>query len=77
MRAYAEAMKLAPEVTEIRFWTAVTMISSGREKEALPIFQEVFAEDGNWVEVVKRLPAAGLLPAGGKVLGKILAQAPR
>jgi hypothetical protein len=70
-------MELAPEVTEIRFWAALTMFTEGLRDEALAIFQEVFEKEPLWIEVTKRLPAAGLLANDAGQLEKILAVARR
>jgi uncharacterized Ntn-hydrolase superfamily protein len=74
--AYKRAMELAPEVTEIRYWAALTMFSEGLQDEALTIFQEVFTKEPLWVEVTKRLPAAGLIVNDAGQLDKILTVAP-
>ena len=76
LQAYGRAMELAPEVTEIKFWAALTMFTEGVENEALKIFGEVFAKEPLWIEVTKRLPAAGLLVNDAGQLDKILAAAP-
>lgn len=70
---YSQARLHAPEIVEIPFWVAVTMFSAGREAEALPIFEEVFARESRWREVVRRLPKAGLLPGDPAKLHAILA----
>lgn len=72
---YSRATELAPGIVELPFWQAVTLFVEGREAEALPIFRRVFAEEPRWVEVVRRLPAAGLLPDEAAV-ERILAAAP-
>jgi uncharacterized Ntn-hydrolase superfamily protein len=74
--AYGRAMELAPEVTEIRYWAAVTMFSEGMETDALKLFREVFEKEPLWIEVTRRLPAAGLLANDAGQLEKILAVAP-
>jgi uncharacterized Ntn-hydrolase superfamily protein len=61
-RAYAEAMRLAPDVVELRFWAAVTMYTNGQEEQARKIFREVFAREERWVELVPRLAKVGLFP---------------
>ena len=76
MEAYNRAMDLAPNVTEIKYWTALTMFSEGLENEALEIFTEVFAREPLWVEVTRRLPAAGLLINDAGELDRILSVAP-
>jgi len=61
MKEYAEAMKLAGDNVEIAFWSALTLAMKGKVDQALPIFKKVFSADKNWVEVLKRLPKAGLV----------------
>jgi uncharacterized Ntn-hydrolase superfamily protein len=61
-RAYAEAMKLAPDVVELRFWAAVTMYTNGQVAPAKEIFRDVFAKESRWVDLVPRLAKVGLFP---------------
>jgi uncharacterized Ntn-hydrolase superfamily protein len=61
--AYAEAMRLAPDVVELRFWTAVTLYTNGKEDEARKLFRDVFARESRWVALVPRLAKVGLFPA--------------
>jgi len=75
MEEYGAAMKLAGDNLEIAFWSAFTMVVKGKVDQALPIFRKVFAADKNWVEVLKRLPRAGLIPdndSGRALLLRIL-----
>jgi uncharacterized Ntn-hydrolase superfamily protein len=75
MKEYAEAMKLAGDNLEIAFWSALTLAMKGKVAQALPIFKKVFSADKNWVEVLKRLPKAGLVSeddAGRALLQQIL-----
>ena len=76
MSEYAAAAQMMPNNVEIKYWAAITMITAGREKEAMPYFKEVFAKDRNWIDVTKRLPAAGLLPDDPGMMEKILGAAP-
>jgi uncharacterized Ntn-hydrolase superfamily protein len=75
VKLYSQAVELAPGIVELPFWQAVTLFSSGREDEALPIFQKVFAEEPAWARLVPRLPASGLLPDDPEKIQKILAVA--
>jgi uncharacterized Ntn-hydrolase superfamily protein len=75
MRQYEAAMKLAPDVVELRFWAAVSMYTNGREREALPLFKSVFAKEARWVPLVARLPKAGLFPEDPKKVAEVQAQA--
>ncbi len=72
--AYNAAASLAPEIIELPFWQAVTLAESGKITKSLPIFKKVFASDRNWVELLRRLPAAGLLKVSESDLSLILSQ---
>jgi len=71
---YTAACKLAPEIVEIPFWQAVTLVHAGRVDEALPIFRKVFEAEPVWAELVPRLVPSGLMPDDAEVLGKIAGQ---
>lgn len=62
LKEYAAAAKLAPEILELPFWQAVTLVTVGREVEAVPLFRMVFAKEPYWADLIPRLPAAGQLP---------------
>jgi uncharacterized Ntn-hydrolase superfamily protein len=77
LEAYGAAAKQLPDNPEVMYWAAVTMITAGREKEALAYFRDVFAREPKWVEVTRRLPASGLLPDDPALMEKIVGVAPR
>lgn len=75
LRAYATAAAMVPDSAtngEMVFWHAVTLATLGRVDEALPLFRRAFAQDPNWVELVRRLPGAGQLPDDPALLRRIL-----
>jgi len=57
---YGRAAELYPENLEIVFWNAFTLATNDKLPESLPLFQQVFAKEDRWIELLKRLPAAGL-----------------
>lgn len=71
MNKYQAAEEYAPSIDEIPFWVAVTLADSGQLEKALPIFVRVFKINPNWIELVKRLPKAGLLRDDAEMLSKI------
>jgi uncharacterized Ntn-hydrolase superfamily protein len=73
LKEYAQSSAIAPEIVELPFWQAVTLASVGREAEAAPIFQKVFAAEPKWAELVPRLPAAKLLPDDPGLIRRIVA----
>ena len=80
VREYGTAMKLAGNNVEIAFWSALTLAMKGRVEQAKPIFRRVFSADRNWIEVLKRLPKAGMISdddAGRILLKQILDAAGR
>ncbi len=77
MREYTRAMEMAPDNLEMTFWPAVTLASIGRVDEALPLFSRVFKDDPRWAELLRRLPAAKLLPDDTTLIEKILSVAPQ
>ncbi|MEW5899977.1 MAG: DUF1028 domain-containing protein [Acidobacteriota bacterium] len=77
MKSYTRAMEMYPANAEMIFWPAVTLASSGRVEESLPLFKKVFAVDYNWAILVPRLPQVGQLPKDKALIKKILAQAPK
>jgi uncharacterized Ntn-hydrolase superfamily protein len=72
LREYAAAAELAPEIEELPFWQAVTLASTGRIDDALPIFQKVFEKNPAWADLVPRLPPAKLLPDDPMLIKQIL-----
>jgi uncharacterized Ntn-hydrolase superfamily protein len=74
--AYAEAMQLAPDVVELRFWAAVTMYQNGQKDEARKIFREVFGKETRWVDLVPRLAKVGLFPADSAAVADVVSLRP-
>ncbi len=74
MHAYEAAMKLAPEVVELQFWAAVSMVTNGRRQEGLELFRKVFARERRWIELVPRLATVGLFPSDPKLIAEVQAQ---
>lgn len=77
LKEYAAAGRLAPEILELPFWEAVTLVVVGREAEAAPIFRRVFAKEPYWADLVPRLPAAGQLPDDPALIKRIVGLRPK
>jgi len=73
LNEYTAAGTLAPEILELPFWQAVTLVVVGREAEAAPIFRRVFEKEPQWADLVPRLPAAGQLPDDAALIARIVA----
>jgi uncharacterized Ntn-hydrolase superfamily protein len=76
-KAYAEAMRLAPDVVELQFWAATTMYTNGREEDARKLFRQVFGREPRWLDLVPRLAKVGLFPNDPKKIDDVLNQRPR
>ena len=64
LAVYADSVARLPQHHEIPFWQAVVLAGLGRDDEARAAAAPVFARaDGErWRELVRRLPATGVLP---------------
>jgi uncharacterized Ntn-hydrolase superfamily protein len=59
---YEAAHEAQPGNPELAFWHGVALAGSGREDEARGLLGEAFRAGEGWRELLRRLPAAGLLP---------------
>ena len=66
------ALALLPENVEIGFWRGVQLCIDGRDAEARPLLDRAYAIDDGWRELVRRLPAAGLLADDAALVARIL-----
>jgi uncharacterized Ntn-hydrolase superfamily protein len=69
---YETAHRSQPDNLELAFWHGVALAASGREDEAAPILRRAFAEHAGWIELMKRLPAAGLFPDDGELIARLI-----
>lgn len=77
LQEYTRAMELYSGNPEMIFWPAVTLASTGRVKESLPLFRKVFSIDANWALLLQRLPAVGQFPKDRKLMKQILQEMPK
>ena len=76
MDAYRAATGLvSDEATggEAPLWVGVTLAGEGREEEAVPYLQRAQAQNDRWVDLLRRLPASGLMPADEGLLDRLAA----
>jgi uncharacterized Ntn-hydrolase superfamily protein len=80
MTEYGKAAELLPDNVEVQYWAAVTLATSGKFEQALPMFRTVFAADPNWIELTKRLHKPGIIPdtpEGRALVERIVSQGAR
>ena len=68
---YEAAHRSQPDNHELAFWHGVALAANGREAEAAPILRRAFEAHAGWVELLKRLPAAGLFPDDGELIARL------
>jgi uncharacterized Ntn-hydrolase superfamily protein len=72
LEEYEAAHRSQPDNLELAFWHGVALATNGREDEAAQILRRAFAADSGWVELLKRLPAAGLFPDDGELIARLI-----
>ena len=56
-----------------RLSIARILASEGREEEAVPYLQRAQAQYDRWADLLRRLPASGLLPADDALIDRLTA----
>jgi uncharacterized Ntn-hydrolase superfamily protein len=69
---YEAAHRSQPDNLELAFWHGVALAASGREEDAAPIMRRAFEAHIGWIELLKRLPAAGLFPDDGELIARLI-----
>jgi uncharacterized Ntn-hydrolase superfamily protein len=69
---YQQARALLRGNDEAAFWSAVMLADIGRGAEARGLFEEIVGREPGWAELLRRLPAAGLLRNGEKTVKRLL-----
>jgi uncharacterized Ntn-hydrolase superfamily protein len=74
LAAYERALTVVPDEAtngEAAFWVGVTLAGTEDADAALPYLRRAYAQDPRWVETLRRLPAAGLLPADAALVERL------
>ena len=58
-----EAIALAPEMVELRFWTGLSLAESGNLDEGCRLIAEAAQKNQRWIETIRRLVAADRISA--------------
>jgi uncharacterized Ntn-hydrolase superfamily protein len=72
LEEYEAAHRSQPGNVELAFWHGVALAANGREDEAAPILRRAFEAHDGWIELLKRLPAAGLFPDDGELIARLI-----
>jgi uncharacterized Ntn-hydrolase superfamily protein len=68
---YEAAHSPHPDNLELAFWHGLALAGNGREDEAVRMLRPVFDAHPGWVELLKRLPAAGIFPDDAELIGRL------
>jgi uncharacterized Ntn-hydrolase superfamily protein len=68
---YEAAHRAHPENLELAFWYGLALAGNGREDEAIRVLRAPFQAHPGWVELLKRLPAAGLFPDDDELIARL------
>jgi uncharacterized Ntn-hydrolase superfamily protein len=68
---YEAAHRSQPDNHELAFWHGVALAANGREDEARQVLRPAFDAHAGWVELLKRLPSAGLFPDDGELIARL------
>jgi uncharacterized Ntn-hydrolase superfamily protein len=72
LAAYEAAHRSQPDNLELAFWHGAALAAEGRADEAAQLMRPAFEANPGWVELLKRLPAAGLFPDDGELIARLV-----
>jgi uncharacterized Ntn-hydrolase superfamily protein len=68
---YEAARRSQPDNLELAFWHGLMLAGNGREEEGAQVLRAPFAANPGWVELLKRLPASGLIPDDAELIARL------
>jgi len=72
LEAYQEARARLAGNDEAAFWAAILLADAGRVDEARSVFEDIASREPGWRDLVRRLPAAGMLKHGDATVSSLL-----
>jgi uncharacterized Ntn-hydrolase superfamily protein len=69
---FEKAFDKAPEVVELKFWQAITLLDRGDQAKAVPLLKEVFASSKDWKELLRKLPRTNFYAFDDKMISEML-----
>lgn len=71
--SYGRATTILPDsATNGEFWTGISFASAREVGRAIPFLRRAYAVWPQWAELVRRLPAAGLLPSEPALIDRLV-----
>jgi uncharacterized Ntn-hydrolase superfamily protein len=68
---FEAAHRAQPDNMELAFWYGATLGANGREEEAAAMLRRPFDAHPGWIELLRRLPAAGLFPDDSELIARL------
>ena len=68
---YEAAYHAQPDNLELAFWYGLALAGNGRMEEAVRVMRGPFEANPGWVELLKRLPDAGIIPDDPELMGRL------
>jgi uncharacterized Ntn-hydrolase superfamily protein len=68
---YEAAHHAQPDNLELAFWYGLALAGNGREEEAVRVMRAPLQAHQGWVELLKRLPEAGIIPDDPELIGRL------
>ncbi len=72
LEAYEQARALLAGNDEAAFWAAILMAGAGRTDEARSLLSDIASREPGWRDLLRRLPAAGLLTDAEATVASLL-----
>ena len=72
LEAYQQARARLAGNDEAAFWSAILLADSGRVDEARSMFDDIASREPGWRDLLRRLPAAGMLKHGDVTVSSLL-----
>lgn len=74
LQSYEKAVSRVPDAStdgEVAFWAGIRLVSAGQEQTGVAYLRRAQTVQSNWVEVMRRLPASGMLPANAALIQRL------
>jgi uncharacterized Ntn-hydrolase superfamily protein len=72
LEAYQQARSRLAGNDEAAFWSAILLADAGRVDEARSMFDDIASREPGWRDLLRRLPAAGMLKHGDVTVSSLL-----
>jgi uncharacterized Ntn-hydrolase superfamily protein len=72
LKEYETAARLAPQIEELKFWEAVSLLAAGKRQVARRLLKEVFDINNDWKQVLENVVRTRLYEIDKRTLAEVL-----